>query len=88
LIIQAEISSSGNTLDFKIRNRVGENPEMDPGREPGLGLENVRKRLEINYPGLYTLANEHSGGWYTAHLIIKNLNADHETETDPVPDRR
>lgn len=72
LNIQVDISTSGSKLDFQIRNTI---QEEDPaGIGDGIGLENFRKRLDLNYAGEYTLKNRIQDGWYEAHLQIENLN--------------
>jgi two-component system LytT family sensor kinase len=71
LNIQVDISSRGPALDFRIRNTIQEDDL--PGLGEGIGLENFRKRLDLNYAGAYTLENRIRDGWYEAHLQIDNL---------------
>jgi LytS/YehU family sensor histidine kinase len=39
--------------------------------EGGIGLENVRRRLELLYPGRHTLQAGAAGGKYTVNLQIE-----------------
>jgi len=75
LRIRIDILVENLLLDFRIKNTVisdetGEN-------ENGIGLENFRKRLDLNYMDNYSLENRIRDGWYIAHLRIPDLNKIH-----------
>jgi sensor histidine kinase YesM len=36
----------------------------------GIGINNVKRRLELMYPGKYTLTNEIKDNFYLVHLEI------------------
>lgn len=60
---------SGNELTVNIRNSF-------PGRSPasastGVGLENLRKRLELLYPGKHSLVSTTQGQSYEVSLYVK-----------------
>jgi two-component system LytT family sensor kinase len=77
LRIQIDIKVEKPQLNFCIRNTVVQNGTVENDR--GLGLENFRKRLDLNYKGNYTLENAVSDGWYQANLTIHDMNhIDHE----------
>ena len=59
-------------LDFSIKNSVLSD-ELEEN-ENGIGLENFRKRLDLNYKDNYRLETSVMDGWYIAHLIIPDLN--------------
>ncbi len=72
LNIDIRITVVKNQLDFYIENTylsraVGHS-------NGGIGLENVRKRLDLNYKNNYLLSNEIKGNRYAAKLTIFNLN--------------
>ncbi|MEE4284804.1 MAG: histidine kinase, partial [Mariniphaga sp.] len=72
LNINIRITVVKNQLDFYIENTylsraVGHS-------NGGIGLENVRKRLDLNYKNNYLLSNEIKGNRYAAKLTIFNLN--------------
>jgi len=71
LQIDVAVRAFTTELDFRISNSAG----MAAGekREQGIGLENLRKRLEINYGGNYTLENKFEGGQYRARLTLNDL---------------
>ena len=72
LSMKVDIQIRDNKLDFRIRNTVME--EEQPVQTNGIGLENFRKRLDLNYAGKYTLESGIRKGWHEAHLMIGNLN--------------
>jgi LytS/YehU family sensor histidine kinase len=71
LQIQMEIFIEGKGLTFVMKNTVQENDEKN--QRGGLGLENIRKRLSLNYNNNYSLNNEMAGNWYKVELKIFNL---------------
>lgn len=72
LKIRIDIMVENQMLDFTIKNSVlsKENDE----NENGIGLENFRKRLDLNYKDNYRMEKNITEGWYTAHLRIPDLN--------------
>jgi len=44
--------------------------EMNGTTREGIGLSNVTRRLELLYPGRYTLDIGQAGGFYTVHLTL------------------
>jgi len=72
LNIDIVILLSENTLNFGIKNTVL--VDEDRQRSKGIGLENIKKRLDILYKDNYTLAIVQEENWHTVNLIISNLN--------------
>jgi two-component system LytT family sensor kinase len=54
-------------LFFKVENSYEENPEP---KVAGLGLKNVKRRLELIYPGLYDLAINRNAGIFEIELAL------------------
>ncbi|HAN17589.1 MAG: histidine kinase [Bacteroidetes bacterium GWC2_33_15] len=73
LNIEIKIILLENKLTFSIRNSFL-NHETNNGNG-GIGLENIRKRLELNYKNNYTLDIETKDNWYSVNLSIFNINA-------------
>ena len=46
---------------------------MNKDKQGGIGLDNVQKRLEIIYPGTYSLEIEQNDEEYQVHLMIQRL---------------
>lgn len=72
LQIHIDIRLQKSSLDFRIDNSIRIQDEIENPK--GLGLENFRKRLDLNYENNYKLENSIKGNWYTASLQIPALN--------------
>jgi LytS/YehU family sensor histidine kinase len=59
-------------LEFTIRNTVFTD-EQDPEKK-GIGLENIKKRLDLQYPGRYLLEINNKDNEYSVKLIITDFN--------------
>lgn len=71
LRIEINVEVKDNCLRFVIRNTYIKNNHSNKGQ--GIGLENIRKRLELNYKGNYRLKNEIKDNWYCSELEIFDL---------------
>lgn len=63
------VKVTGHKLSFRISNSI--DPDKEKGN--GIGLENIRKRLELHYAENYLLEKEVTEKEYTIHLQIDNL---------------
>ena len=72
LQIHIDIQLQGSSLDFRINNSIQMSDEFE--KPKGLGLDNFRKRLDLNYEDNYKLENSIKGNWYSASLQIPDLN--------------
>ncbi len=72
LQIDVEIKVIDDRLEFAISNTVN---DEEPGNgENGIGLNNIKKRMDIHYRDNYKLHTEISGSRYTVNLQIFHLN--------------
>lgn len=70
-IIQIDIQLSNERLHFYCINTIAfKEPLSAPGGKPGIGLQNVRQRLELLYPNAYELHVEESDSKYFVHLYL------------------
>jgi len=71
VIIQIDLDQ--DQLYFSIKNTVL-NDEPEHGKE-GIGLENIKKRLDLLYKNNHELYIENKDNWFTINLAISNLNS-------------
>ena len=69
--ISIEMRETGNTLTCVIMNRYfpKDNVPLHPG--PGIGLSNLRKRLEILYPGHHQFSCQQNEDCYRVDLCVE-----------------
>lgn len=72
LRVDIKIVLDNNSLRFQIKNTV--KSENEPHKKPGIGLENIKKRLDLIYPKQYELSVKAEEGWYLIDLLIENIN--------------
>ncbi len=71
IYVDIELKSWANSILFSIKNSYQENQEKGFDKYSGFGLENVRKRLELLYPGKYDLKTEVKDDFYKVMLQLK-----------------
>lgn len=71
LTIEMNITLKSGQLHFFIRNTTRDHNGNNGNG--GIGLENIRKRLELNYPDHYELKIEKKENWYAVDLTITDL---------------
>ncbi|GAB3902795.1 hypothetical protein GCM10028803_30090 [Larkinella knui] len=71
--IDIKLKTWGNSILFSIKNSHGTPAHTDTAIEKssGLGLANVKKRLELLYPNAYELTVQDEDGYYTVLLQLK-----------------
>lgn len=72
LSIEIHVKVEGNRLDFSVSNTMIKGSQQN--KTNGIGLENIRKRLELNYSNNFNLVNENEKNRYVVKLSIFNLN--------------
>jgi sensor histidine kinase YesM len=80
--VQIEIRAAENMLEFYVENTIHPAQQERNENSNGIGLDNLRKRLDLVYKGSYKLVAGPREGKYRAELKITNLNKIHEAETD------
>ena len=67
--VEIYLSTNNEKVYFQIKNTVPETGKPIPGK--GLGINNVRQRLEVLYPGKYTLKIDEKDFIFTVTLQIQ-----------------
>ena len=68
--IQLNLELKGSTLCFKVINTVSSDKVNDVVRYSGIGLNNVRRRLDLIYPGRYRLDITNNGELFEVELNL------------------
>lgn len=75
-VINVTLEMKGNTLYFDVHNSKHTRPDMDPERyKSGIGLNNVRQRLQLVYPQKHELIIRETAKDFFVHLTIALQNA-------------
>lgn len=72
--IRIDISKNMDWLVFKIENSLGTGSSGEKNANGGIGLKNVKRRLEISYPGKHELKIRTEEDTFLAVLKIKDLS--------------
>ncbi|RZA00481.1 MAG: sensor histidine kinase [Sphingobacteriaceae bacterium] len=69
--IKIVLYTAGNTLYFDVQNTIHARPENDPEKyNNGIGLENVKQRLQLLYPGKHELTIRETAKEFFIHLTL------------------
>lgn len=66
--IKIELTLENNKLHYRVINSSF--PQNEKTTDSGIGLENLRKRLELLYPNQFELLTEEKGNTHTASLTL------------------
>lgn len=69
--VKARLVTNGHHLHFEVTNSCLNHQGTAGASNSGIGLENVRKRLELKYPGLYDLKISSTDSQFSANLDIQ-----------------
>jgi len=64
------LSTIGEEIDFRIENNY--DPEELP-EDAGIGLDNLKRRLELAYPDRHTISFSNDEGIYKARLSLQAI---------------
>lgn len=67
--VNISMSRENGTLQFFIRNTTEANHNKD--NSGGIGLANVKRRLQLLYPQKHQLNLKEGNGWFDVHLTLK-----------------
>lgn len=68
--IDFSVEAGEKRIRFRAQNKTFKNSGPVDKKHSGIGLENVKKRLELLYPGKYILDIENSDGRYSVDLLM------------------
>jgi two-component system LytT family sensor kinase len=69
--IHIQLNMDGDMLNFKVKNKFNDESNDVKDRTSGIGLVNVRRRLNLLYRKEYSLTIGKEDGWHTVSLQLK-----------------
>ncbi|MCB0572662.1 MAG: histidine kinase [Phaeodactylibacter sp.] len=70
-VIDINLALDEEKLTFCVKNKAGPDMQEDKDSSSGIGLRNVKRRLELLYPTSHRLRLEKDGEWFVAELELK-----------------
>ena len=68
--INIDLAAEKNELRFVVKNRYDENSTETKDKTSGIGLTNVKRRLDLLYRNHHSLQIEKKDGWFTVSLQL------------------
>jgi len=68
--IELGMKSDGNRIRFEIRNSISHSPNSNNKKKEGIGIENLKRRLDLLYPDKYSLEIKQTENEFVVKLII------------------
>lgn len=69
--IDIRLEMENNQLNFSVHNRYNETTEWEKDKTSGIGLTNVKRRLNLLYPNSHSLQITKEDGWFSVLLKLK-----------------
>ncbi|ULQ51269.1 sensor histidine kinase [Flavihumibacter fluvii] len=70
-VIDIELVAKNNNLEFIVKNRYAEDSQEVKDKTSGIGLTNVKRRLNLLYGKNHILNVQKNDGWFTVILHVK-----------------
>ena len=71
-VIDISVKTTEHQLLFTVRNKITPEAASERDSSSGIGLQNVRRRLELLYPGAHQLDVRQTDGWFVVDLQINH----------------
>jgi two-component system LytT family sensor kinase len=77
-VIEILVQFDEDRLSFTVKNKIGPEPAEDKDPSSGIGLRNVKRRLELLYPGRHRLDIEETEEWFVITLHLEFDKSDNK----------
>ena len=74
-IIAVSLKITEKELFFSVKNKIAPEKIEDKDSSSGIGLRNVKRRLELLYPDAHQLEIKDNEGWFVVNLHLTFINA-------------
>ena len=78
-VIDISIRVDVDQLEFKVLNKITADTQESKEFSSGIGLQNVKRRLQLMYPNTHSLRISEENGWFVVELL---LQLDHRNSVD------
>jgi sensor histidine kinase YesM len=68
--IQMELKLNGNQIQFEIKNSISQPQHTNNKKDKGIGVENLKRRLDLSYPGKYNLEIKQTERFFAVKLTL------------------
>lgn len=73
-IIDVSLKITETDLSFSVKNKIAPESSEDKDMSSGIGLKNVKRRLELLYPNAHYLDIKNDGDWFEVNLNLTFIN--------------
>ena len=74
-VIDIKVKITEGNLNFNVRNKIAPETSEDKDGSSGIGLRNVKRRLELLYPNAHQLDIKNDHDWFEVNLNLTFINA-------------
>jgi two-component system, LytTR family, sensor kinase len=72
-MIRVELQTTAHALNFSVKNKYSDELNEKKDDSSGIGLANVRRRLELLYATTHTLDIHQQNGWFETELLFSDI---------------
>lgn len=70
-VIAIRVECDGKVLRYSVKNKIGFETDEQKDKSSGIGLKNVKRRLELLYPNAHEFVVKSDDGWFEIELRLE-----------------